>query len=125
VTDTRSAELYDELAGRCEASAGPDRELDRAIAPLTGLRVLDEGHPLGWCCYDKDGHGAPLPSYTASLDAAMQLVPEGCSWNLHKHSCWARACVFVDDGRDAGHYCDCATPALALTAAALRARAAS
>jgi hypothetical protein len=65
------------LAKRCEAAAGPDRELDAEIAATAGLRVVDEGHPLGRCCYDRNGISIVLPRYTASLDAAMTLVPEG------------------------------------------------
>jgi hypothetical protein len=98
-----------ELAERCEQASGPDRELDLDITEaldLAGRAALS------------------LVPFTASLNAAMTLVPEGCSWSLHKHNSYSRAGVFVDDGRDPGHYCDAATPALALCAAALRARAA-
>jgi hypothetical protein len=121
-----------QLAERCEKATGPDNVLEREIAEALGWRhVRNKGPDSEWFPYvwvAPDGECDPdeaYPDYTESLDAAMQLVPEGCSWNLHKHSCWARSCVFVDDGRDAGHCCDCATPALALVAAALRARAAS
>lgn len=72
-----------ELAERVEAAEGPDRELDRAIAPLLGIRVVDEGPPLGRCYYDERGHGVPLPLFTSSLDAAMMLVPEGWSISMH------------------------------------------
>jgi hypothetical protein len=78
------------------------------------------------------------PRYTASLDAAMALVPEGCLWGVK--ALWADADAIgggmvyrgsVDryvtgEGlhwKD-GHLALAATPALALTAAALRARAA-
>lgn len=60
------------------------------------------------------------PAYTASLDAAMTLVPEGYDWAVFRTNggltvhawCGSREDVFA------------ATPALALTAACLRARAA-
>ena len=67
------------LAERVERAEGPDRELDAEIAPLKGLRRVDEGQPLGRVWYDHRGHGVPLPAFTASLDAAMTLVPEGWS----------------------------------------------
>jgi hypothetical protein len=79
-----------ELAERCEAATGPDRELDVELAVVAGL-IRDPEFERGYfygagnnCDYvlergDYDhGNNAPeLPSYTASLDAAMMLVPEG------------------------------------------------
>lgn len=73
--DGRAAQLL-ELIERLEQANAPDRDLDRDIAPLIGLRVVNEGHPLGVCYYDKQGHGVPLPAFTSSLDAAMSLVLE-------------------------------------------------
>jgi hypothetical protein len=55
----------------------------------------------------------PLPMFTASLDAAVTLVPEGCGWMVMSSA--AKVGVWPSHG---------ATPALALCAAALRARAA-
>lgn len=110
------------LALRCEQATGPDRELDAQIAPVQGLRVVDEGHPIGRMCYDDIGSAQLMPRYTASLDSAMTLVPEGWGFSVR------RLC----DGRSsATAYAPCtgnglfhaATPALALTAAALRALA--
>ena len=91
------------LAERCEQAAGPDAGLDLAI--WTSLLDTPGFRP------------PPSPwrtDYTASLDAAVTLVPEGCGWmvmgNAAKVKRWpSRA----------------ATPALALCAAALRARAAA
>jgi hypothetical protein len=90
------------LAERCEQAAGPDAGLNLAI--WTSL-------------LDTPGFRPPSPwrtDYTASVDAAVTLVPEGCGWmvmgNAAKVKRWpSRA----------------ATPALALCAAALRARAAA
>ena len=140
-----------ELAARCEAADRPDRELDLDIREALGFEVrrtpdyifratracgmyLDrrENEPDRW---------VEAPKVTASLDAAMQLVPEGRKWslgpgfgapfkvgkvhfeNLQKTDgeyegewFWA-AKVFGEDGR-------AKTPALALCAASLRARAA-
>jgi hypothetical protein len=69
------------------------------------------------------------PSYTSSLDAAMTLVPEGLDWRVE-------LCADIRCGLGAAVYkpgaaksfpgvtlYSAATPALALTAAALRARA--
>jgi hypothetical protein len=117
-----------ELAARCEAATGHDRELDAAIACAAGpmiapdwvvsarpsdnrvgavVRYFDDG-THGW--YDAE-------RFTASLDAAMTLVPEGCSWAINSRN---SAEVFgMGCGQGGGR---AATPALALTAAALRAR---
>jgi hypothetical protein len=78
------------LAERCEAATGHDRELDVELAVVAGL-IRDPEFERGYfygagnnCDYvlergDYDhGNNAPeLPYYTASLDAAMTLVPEG------------------------------------------------
>lgn len=61
-----------ELAERCEKASGPDRELDAQIAAAFHLKQLTYQSPE-WI---KD------PEFTASLDAAMTLVPEGWEWAL-------------------------------------------
>jgi hypothetical protein len=132
-----------ELAARVEAAEGPDRELDAEIALAVGIvreragecffghrdysvMVLERGY------YDIEGSAPELPHLTASLDAAMTLVPEGCRFNLNKRP-------YAEARRDGFHaqvwfsrYYEnasdmpnawAATPALALVAAALRARA--
>ena len=119
------------LADRCEQATGADREIDRALCPLVSIRVVDEGHPLGVCYYDKNRHGIPLPHFTYSIDAAIRLVPEG--WLLANLSqtdagfWWAELRKGYITSYSAvamtSHY-RAATPALALTAACLRALAA-
>lgn len=142
------------LAERCEAASGSDRELDlaihlaldpegevaRRIAISTRGFEAREGHywdigqnaflyetrnQFGQCW---SNGGIPIRAYTASLDAAMTLVPEGAQTVLHTFAeGLPHAEVFAplpdnwqtDEGQFEG-----ATPALALTAAALRARAA-
>lgn len=55
---------------RLEAATGPDRELDIAI-----WRNVMGGHPVAF----------PMPweyRYTASIDAALTLVPEGGSFQM-------------------------------------------
>ena len=94
-----------DLATRIEQAEGPSRELDAEIATI-----------FGWT----PAHDLVCPAYTASLDAAMTLVPDGT--NVHA--------VILDKGltrielNGTTKYLkvDAATPALALCAAALRAR---
>lgn len=106
------------LAERVEAATGADSGLDSEIhhAILNGVGV---------------GSYGAQPAYTASLDAAMSLVPSGLSWTLgqnvhHKH--WLASVNYLNsDGAPAcaGDGCSNSTPALALTAASLRAIAGS
>lgn len=113
-----------ELAERCEQATGPDRELNIALLPLVGLRFVDEGHPIGEVCYEQNNHAVPMPRFTASLDAAMTLVPEGFAWEAGfcegKH-----AASVSSNGNRMPDATICATVALALCAAALKARAQS
>jgi hypothetical protein len=87
---------------------------------------------MEWACWYKpgnrpfrdswiDGHYRPNP--LASLDAAMTLVPEGCGWELIYRKALENYAASV---KTEGQYsiCPASTPALALTAACLRARAA-
>lgn len=139
------------LAERVEQATGPDRELDGAIDRLFNARPkdgdYDEGEGAFWRV--KNGWSGLLArpdgfargsfsaaNYTASLDAAMTLVPEGWRWTAgHREFPHARGYVengelaFVGVGtrRNPNRMwfeTTAATPALALTAAALRARAA-
>lgn len=114
------------LADACEAATGPDRELDREIAPLIGLRIVNEGHPIGRVCYDENSHGVPLPAFTASIDAAMTLLAPGTLWAVGsmEDGPFARLCWPQPDGGFTGGYfeAEAATAPLALCAAALRAR---
>jgi hypothetical protein len=123
-----------QLAERCEKAVGADRELDKAIAVALGAHTitLDSGG-RGMMLFESSG--GPLPLWTASLDAAMQLVPNAYYWSAgtiaqegYEHYDdmdfgWAQVVH-----RERSNHIDCeaaATPALALAAAALRARAAS
>ncbi len=112
----------EELAARVEALDGPDREVDRHLARVVGW------HPAGVDDRLLKGDAAWLyenscPAYTASLDAAMTLKPQG--WRLVGLSehlaplphCKARLQFWYDESHG-----QAATPALALCAAALRAR---
>jgi hypothetical protein len=96
-----------ELAERCENATGPDRRLDNDIRLATN----------NGCAFGDD------PPYTASLDAAMTLVPEGCQATIVRRKDGHGAAYF-DREWLAGSCDSAATPALALCAAALRARSA-
>lgn len=132
------------LATLCEDATWPDRALDAAITvaltegatgverpPLDGLTdepqagwllTFDTPRPWTerWVC---------VPAYTASLDAALTLVPEGAGIKLDRH--WTPRhegpvwMAVLYTGLGEMHVSeDRPTPALALCAAALLARAA-
>ena len=107
------------LAERCEDARGPDREIDiRICTDALNKSRLDEGFQVA-------------PTFTASVDAALTLVPEGwndnVSWSAKKQK--ARAwCEWMPEAPFAPsdwivHYGRGANRALAICAAALRARA--
>ena len=111
------------LADRVESLTGPDRETDERIGMAIGLKnTIRVGHE----CLGTD-RIVPVrcPAYTASLDSAMSLVPDNVRTG---------ALFFGEGGGEPavslhikpdGVSCkgNAATPALALVAAALRARA--
>lgn len=111
------------LAARCEAATGPDRTLDAEIAVLVdGLGSVATYSPAYLHAvgnsFEDIGKYADIPAFTASIDAAMSLVPEGAWWWVEAqplgkafHAGCADECVAT-----------AATPALALCIAALRAR---
>lgn len=127
-----------ELAERCERAEGPDRELDCLIGVAIGrfFTQPNKGWPdrPDYCehrrddttCFPGNGFDQLVPRYTASLDAAMTLVPEGYRFSVDN--------AFGDGGAVCGAVVnnavfaknakigDAATPALALAAAACRAR---
>jgi len=128
------------LAERCEQAAGPDRELDVAIALACGIVTSREGdcfyghkyYSVMVLDYDYDDteYRAPeLPSYTASLDAAITLVPEGWGWAVSTTLAGLPCAYGHPPGNGlAVSWIDdtpAATPALAMCAFALRARAAA
>ncbi len=138
-----------ELAGRCEKATGPDRELDGAIrVALNPDEQMVIGQKpgrfpreaiYGPLSHFADAMSADLadyvsaPNYTASLDAAMTLVPEGFSVKLYAHPGECHADVYsvgdiveTDNGLTRPLLCmaeseRALTPALALAAASLRA----
>ena len=103
------------LADRCEQAAGPDAGLDLAIwnalSEMPGFK-----HPSPIWRFD----------VTASLDAAVTLVLEGWIYELGRGESGTRRalCRMRDERGNWTGWIVAATAALALCAAALRARAA-
>jgi len=98
------------LAEMCEGAEGPSYDLEKKIAEAVGYPAI-----------------VP-PAYTASLDAAVTLVPEGWYWRAGHGVLWAgwahlnrKHSDHCD--RDDEHSAHAETPALALCTASLRARA--
>lgn len=128
-----------DLAARCEAAEGPDANLDLDIHGYIRVGKAWTSEERSWMHF----HGEFL-SYTASLDAAMMLVPENHNWLVRSDGAFANVSrkdatntttVWEDEPtsqewldaeayRQGHRYGNAATPALALCAAALRARAA-
>jgi hypothetical protein len=122
------------LAARCEQAAGPDRVLDAEIlCAIHGLTIHKDSNPANG--YFAFWEGEPEKSrcvnssswdrLTGSLDAAVTLVPEGHEW-LRKNEICMTVYRVPDNLKEWARHIDArgATPALALCAAALRARAA-
>lgn len=127
-----------ELAERCEAATGHDQALDMVIASL----CHEHGEGLSHWSYDQWAEQIEVnpfttwvPAYTASVDAALTLVPEG--WWIqflgqclldNGHSGWRARIETQADQVEAPQnslglfYAK--TAALAICDAALRARAA-
>jgi hypothetical protein len=102
------------LADRVEKLEAGDREVDADIyvAAVPGRHNTDALSCIGSVAFW-------VPAYTSSLDAAMTLLPSDCWWVLEKVALAPGLFAEVVD-----HKAKAATPALALTAACLRARAA-
>ena len=129
-----------DLITRLEAATGPDRELDAAIftavyhdkvpSPIVesgyGWRY-DKGH--WWLATGEDARTPPKcvfpPRFTASIDAALTLVPEGWRWHSYH---WRRKdepkimSLVTNEPHVGIAHGKAATPALAICIAALRAR---
>lgn len=119
------------LAERVEALTGPDREVDAEIFLLQwpGYHIQTDCEPFPdevqpGRIQEAGGFGyRTAPSYTAALDAAMSLVPEGWDVDIEVRQSFAHVFMENDEALEAEAN-NAATPALALTAAALRAIAA-
>lgn len=128
----------DELIAQIEAASGPDRELDAQMSAACRVGAARWewannypewlARPDGRVELEKNGPSFAAPALTGSIDAAMTLVPEECEWRLDSHYNLAGVFAYPVDP-ESGPYCveyagESSTPALALCAAALRARAA-
>jgi hypothetical protein len=119
-----------ELAERCEMADGPDPYLDEAIAdalfpaePFVQLADAPEG--TGFKAWRQNGVTQSALRYSASLDAAMTLVPEGAGFDLRKCvSALGIVSMYPRGFTKEVIEVRARTPALALCAAALKARAA-
>ena len=128
------AETLLDLARRCEEATGPDREFDAAIwDAIFGGEMYWSTIQRGdeWCLRYYPGPPCPeyhfLKRFTDSLDAAVTLVPEGMAWRVDTLMGMIGAIVCEPDACRSMKTAPCLvlgkTPALALCAAALRARA--
>lgn len=120
------------LAQKCETADGPnimlEHEVRVAVFPehwdLQVQRFKRES-PIAPRVNEGDylGYLPPAP-YSASLDAAETLVPEGWDWSAGTGGCGSGGHAYLVRHAPIGREieADGATPALALCAAALRAR---
>jgi hypothetical protein len=105
------------LAERCEQAAGPDRVLDAEIlCAIYGFTIHKENRCVNSSSWDR---------VTGSLDAAVTLVPEG--WDFCISKGWDEECAvsLAPANKVTEVISTSTTPALALCAAALQARAAA
>lgn len=116
------------LAERVEAATTPDRALDAAI----WLHLPEQGGHDWKCGGDRLAHafkisGASfIPFYTRSLDAAMTLVPNGLWFEVEGRAKFGYSATVgnIASGEISSDEIVARTPALAVAAASLRARAA-
>lgn len=117
------------LAERCEAASGYDLDLDTdiALAALPEFRLADSDAPKHCRLLNRFGASISPRRYTDSLDAAETLVPAGMFWTMDSWGTgwsagvWKGRSFLITPDRDR----QSPTPALALCAAALRARLAA
>ena len=108
------------LAERVEALSGPDRDVNEQVLVAAGWFVKDR-----WLHDPQGNRSYNTPDVTASLDAAMALVPGGWALDCLKEGEVGRWYVNLrprDWVSEWQYSRGAANPALALTAAALRAR---
>lgn len=140
------------LIAKLEAATGPNRELDALIWCAVGPSQTDEEYDAAWrdsncqlpIAPDRELSGMTLaqaiekhpnriakaaaywnvPRFTASIDAALTLVPEGMSYELHVDGSPSgpRAVSSVWSNLGGEFESEARLPSMALSAAALRAR---
>lgn len=135
-----STETLLSLAARCETAGSNSWDLDREIFKAVHLPDIWFGSKvISWFgngpfgCNTEDGKRhldcINAPNYTSSIDAAVMLVPEQYWWSITDYReapavKQAEASVHWKGGIHAFKCASSASVALALCAAALRARAA-
>lgn len=114
-----------EIIAKLKATEGPDRTLDEAIemAVHPMLATLPRTEIGGWM-HPTHGMVAPPQHYTASLDAALMLVPEGYNTSIEIASFQNAAWVQKHGEPVRSDYGTKRAPAIALCIAALGARVA-
>ncbi len=133
--------MAETLPHRIEAAEGADRALDAEIA--TAVRYFPNNVGFVWksdlepnvpeigrvTCVTSLGTGGPhyaAPRYTASIDAALTLVPPDYHTEIRGlNAAWWAMVNPTADGTTGRYTSYAATPALALCAAALRAKESS
>lgn len=124
---------YQDLIARLEKLPGPDRELDADIFRALGWRSFGGIFNQQWWEGPSGERCKAVPFFTASIDAALTLVPEGYCWlsrshdgskNLAGNGSGAGGFANVHANRDDAIFFTAfaATPAIALCIAALKAR---
>ena len=130
-----------DLITKLEAATEGGRELDLEITKALGFCdpsawYDEEADCLGWNEIHPFGSTTAaeqlfdqMHHYTISLDAALTLVPEGCSWHVSTTSrdvfdAWCMPWRDVDNPKLDKPWVSALNPALALCIAALKARAA-
>jgi hypothetical protein len=127
------------IIDRLRAATGPDRELDLAVAMAINHRGMFDKQD--WVPTGNDGEiGSPtggilcsrtfVRPWTASIDVALTLVPEGAKWTTgspHRSMIGTNgpnaAVWFPSTPDNEGDFtCDHDSPAIALCIAALQAR---
>ena len=111
-----------ELAAKVEALDGPDREVDLDIWWQCKANRGSAKQPMPEDYRQSNLRMNDAPRYTASLDAAMTLVPEGrqLSMETYDHNGIYPAHVRASAWVQGAERCFAANLALALVAAALR-----
>jgi len=118
---------FSDLIARVEAASGPDREIDGAICLALGWtfqKMKGDSKPY----YRRPGETAYYlrstpPEYTASIDAALKLLPDGVTLDLKLFANrTGYACSWARHGNRSS---SCATFELAALSAILKARQAS
>lgn len=121
--------MTNDLIARIESADGPSRELDAEIARSIGWGcvVRDPEAQNKYVCWRKhyrSGEWIMLPRYTSSIDDALTLVPDGHYMHVYTpYGEVSQGYAVVSDRDDGPLFTSiAATPALALAAAALKAR---